>query len=334
MPLKLLQRIRGEQFAESPADPILDSLLPREEIIDRYDASYIDDLPDLLREIHGITERNLREHARFADMRALWELTGRPEQELKLAELPEALLAAGVDPRRHGPKRASRSVERRYKHDRVPSWRPDVRVRRPGSGDAEAVNEIQRDYSVQQGGANEMDFHDLGRPETGDPWTPLNIRLREEGVIRADEPTLTIGPRWVGEIHYFRGTLGLQGAIGLDLFTHDEELVKVGDMHDMPFADNTFGLVYQRNTFDKSYDIRQALRECLRVLRPGGVLISDDCYAYTDGVSTLARTSIKHNRQVARVLEPHVEEVLHDLEADSEEDWIERVGQVALKLRK
>ena len=111
------------------------------------------------------------------------------------------------------------------------------------------------------------------------------IQLRETGAVRADEPVLTIGPRWTGEIDYFRERLGLQGTIGLDLFSPDEELIKVGDMHDMPFEDDTFGLVYQRNTFDKSYDIRAALRECVRVLRDGGVLITDDCYAYTEGVS-------------------------------------------------
>ena len=105
-------------------------------------------------------------------------------------------------------------------------------------------------------------------------------------------------------------------------------------MHDMPFEDDTFGLVYQRNTFDKSYDIRAALRECVRVLRDGGVLITDDCYAYTEGVSELSRTSIKHNDQVLRVLGDHVAEVLHDQETDSEETWIARVGQLAVRIRK
>jgi ubiquinone/menaquinone biosynthesis C-methylase UbiE len=110
--------------------------------------------------------------------------------------------------------------------------------------------------------------------------------------------------------------------------------VKVGDMHEMPFGDDTFGLVYQRNTFDKSYDIRTALRECLRVLRDGGVLISDDCYDYVHGVSEMARTNIKHNDQIVRVLQPRVARVLYDRETESREDWIERVGQVAIQVSK
>jgi ubiquinone/menaquinone biosynthesis C-methylase UbiE len=105
-------------------------------------------------------------------------------------------------------------------------------------------------------------------------------------------------------------------------------------MHDMPFETDMFGLIYQRNTFDKSYDIRAALRECLRVLRDGGLLITDDCYAYTEGVSELSRTSIKHNRQILRVLEPHVGKVLHDVETPARDHWIERVGQLALTVRK
>ena len=131
---------------------------------------------------------------------------------------------------------------------------------------------MQAEYSIQSGGNRPVEFGDLARPETGDPWTPLIIRLREEGILRADEPALTIGPRWLGEIAYFRERLGMQGTVGLDLFSDDEERIRVGDMHDMPFADETFGLVYQRNTFDKSYDIRRCLRECLRVLRHGGCL--------------------------------------------------------------
>jgi SAM-dependent methyltransferase len=193
---------------------------------------------------------------------------------------------------------------------------------------------MQADYSMQSGGDHEITFDDLGRPETGDPWSSLIVRLRTEGILSDEEPALTLGPRWVGEITYFREQLGLKGTVGLDLFSHDEDLVKVGDMHSMPFADSTFGLVYQRNTFDKSYDIRRCLGECVRVLRDGGVLISDDCYDYTDGVSEMSRTSIKHNRQLIRVIEPHVAQIIYDVETPSRARWIRRVGQLAVQVSK
>jgi SAM-dependent methyltransferase len=312
---------------------ILDRLLDREQLIDRFDASYLDDLPDILRELHGVSDADPLANP---DVRELWRLTGRREEEFQLAELGPALEQIGVDPGRYSPQRAPKSVQRKHGYGRVKSWRRamGLRLGRAGGNGRDAVNAIQAEYSVQSGGDQEVAFTDLARPETGDPWSTLIVGLRESGALDADEPALTIGPRWVGEIDYFRGELGLRGAIGLDLFSPDEELIKVGDMHDMPFEDDTFGLVYQRNTFDKSYDIRAALRECVRVLRDGGVLITDDCYAYTAGVSELSRTSIKHNDQVLRVLGSHVGEVLYDRETDSDEDWIARVGQLAVRISK
>jgi SAM-dependent methyltransferase len=314
---------------------ILERLIDRDEVIDRFDASYLDDFPEIMRELHGVTIANARETDVWPDLRELWLQTGRPETEFELTELPALLVDAGaVDPARHSPRQAPKSVKRRYKQDRVRNYVPGLRASSPDADGASAVNAMQAEYSIQSGGDREVDFADLARPETGDVWTPFIIALRESGELSAEEPALTLGPRWVGEIHYFRDTLGMRGTIGLDLFSHDEDLVHVGDMHNMPFPADTFGLVYQRNTFDKAYDIRQCLRECVRVLRDGGVLISDDCYAYTDGVSEMSRTSIKHNRQIVRALEPHVSEVLYDVETPSQERWIERVGQLAVRVRK
>ena len=105
-------------------------------------------------------------------------------------------------------------------------------------------------------------------------------------------------------------------------------------MHEMPFEDTTFGLVYQRNTFDKSYDIRTVCSECVRVLRDGGILISDDCYDYTNGVSEMARTNIKHNDQVARAIAPNVAEIIYDQRDHSRGRLDRTVGQVALRIRK
>jgi SAM-dependent methyltransferase len=320
--------------------PILYQLLNPGETIDRFDGTYLDDLPEIMRELHGVTESNVREHALWPQLKELWELTGKPLETFELAHLPAALVnEAGVDPRAYAPKEAPKRVKRRYRQNRPRAWRLAAGVRlRDGSRDGEqareAINLLQQEYSIQSGGDQDVEFHDLGRPETGDPWSPLIRGLVADGTLTEEEPALTIGPRWVGEIHYFRDALGLRHTIGLDLFSSDPALVTVGDMHRMPFGDDTFGLIYQRNTFDKSSDIRAALRECVRTLRAGGVLISDDCYAYTDGVSELARTNVKHNRQIIRVISANVAEVLYDRETESREPWIERVGQLALKVRK
>jgi SAM-dependent methyltransferase len=331
------RRTAGPELAPpGPADEVLGRLIERDQVIDRFDADYLDDLPKILREVHGITDENASDNS---DVQELWRQSGH--EPGKLAQLADALIDGGaVDRRRWAPRRNTAEEQKRFKYTRVRNWRQasGVTLDRGSKSDpsaVEVVNALQSGYSHNvQGGKFEVAFDALERPETGDPWSDFIRGLLEKGVISADESHLTIGPRWVGEIHYFRQELGLPKTIGLDLFSHDEEFVKVGDMHDMPFEDSTFGLVYQRNTFDKSYDIRSALGECLRVLRNGGVLISDDCYDYTHGVSEMARTNIRHNNQIARVLEPHVAEVLYDRETPSEEDWIARVGQVAIRIEK
>lgn len=323
-----------------PEAPILDELLNPEEIIDRFDGTYLDDLPEILHELHGVSGSNVREHALWPQLKELWELTGKPLETFDLARLPAALVnEAGVDPRAYRPREAPKKIKRRYRQNRPRAWRFAAGVRlhddaRDDEQARKAINSLQQEYSIQSGGDQDVEFHDLGRPETGDPWSPLIRGLVLDGALTEQEPALTIGPRWVGEIHYFREELGLRHTIGLDLFSNHSALVTVGDMHRMPFGDDTFGLIYQRNTFDKSSDIRTALRECVRTLRAGGVLISDDCYAYTDGVSELARTSLKHNRQIIRVIRANVAEVLYDRETESREPWIERVGQLALKICK
>lgn len=320
--------------ARSQAAALLRGLLPREEIVDRFDASYLDDLPDLLREIHGLTPTG----AGDPDARRRFDALCRLAQHSPGApwgDLPAALRRLGLSDEEFGPVRGDARNKKKYRYVKVPSWREAEGVVVGSSGDAvDRINQVQAEYSLQSGGKDDYEFPALARDTTGDPWTPLMQRLIQDGTVRPDEPVLSIGPRWAGEIRYFRRVVGFVNAIGLDLFSREPELVKVGDMHAMPFPDSHFGLVYQRNTFNKAYDVRRAIRDCVRVLRPGGVLISDDCLAYTEGVSELARTNMRHNRWMLRFLEPHVERVLYDRESPSGADWMERVGQLAVQIRR
>jgi hypothetical protein len=316
-----------------PADAILDELIDRNQVIDRFDATYLDDLPEILRELHGVTDQNARVHPLWPKLDALWLFTGRPPDAFSLSDLGPLLVQAGVDPSRHAPRHASRRMKHRFGYDRVRIWKRAVGLRVDEASPA-VVNELQAEFSCQSGGAQELEFVDLARPETGDPWTPFIHNLVEVGTVSPKEPVLTIGPRWKGEIIFFREKLGLRATIGLDLFSSDESLVRVGDMHDMPFDSDTVALVYQRNTFNKSYDIRAALQECVRVLRSDGVLVTDDCYDYTDGVSELARTNIKHNACILRALGPSAGDVLYDREEETDVPWMARVGQLAVTIVK
>jgi hypothetical protein len=320
--------------ARRRAEDLLRFLLPVGECLQRFDASYLDDLPEILKENHGIVDGRGGTPGALAALDELRHLSGVAAHS-PLAELAPALRRLGIADEEFRAPRAPDKVKRRYRYDRVAIWKRSRGVVVGSDPNAVAlINELQAQYSTQSGGAKGKDFTELSRDATGDPWTPLVQQLIQSGSLDLQEPVLTIGPRWIGEIKYFRDTIGLQGAIGLDLFSYDPAFIKVGDMHSMPFPDATFGLIYQRNTFNKSYDIRQALRECLRTLRPGGVLISDDCLAYTDGVSELARTSIPSNRWMLNFLGSAAAEVLYDAELPSGEPWFERIGQLAVRIKK
>ena len=109
-------------------------------------------------------------------------------------------------------------------------------------------------------------------------------------------PALSVGPRWVTEIHYFRQILGFKKLIGLDLFSDDSTLVKAGDMHAMPFPDGYFGFAFLKNVVDKSYDVRKLVGEVVRVIAPSGVVVVDQVCAY-GSCTPLTRTDIQsaHN---------------------------------------
>lgn len=47
-----------------------------------------------------------------------------------------------------------------------------------------------------------------------------------------------------------------------------------GDYHQLPFPDNSFDRVYAVETLSHAYDLKLALKELHRVLRPGGVFIA------------------------------------------------------------
>ena len=190
MPAGFLRRTRSDEpqlAAPTAADDVLGRLLDRDRIIDRFDADYLDDLPVLLRELHEVTEDNARDHERWDDLRALWTLGGRPEEEFSIAGLANAALAAGVDRRRWTPLQNSEGEKKRQKYTKVRNWSEAGGIKLAEgsrSGDAvETVNKLQSGYSHDvQGGKFELPFDALERPETGDPWSSLIKRLVEQSV--------------------------------------------------------------------------------------------------------------------------------------------------------
>src|SRR5262245_46993326 len=142
---------------DGPADEILDRLIERDRVIDRFDASYVDDLPEIFRELHGITDENVRRHELWPELSSLWSLSGRSDDEFSLGGLPGVLLdSVGVDPDRHGPMRVDSATQRRFRYVKTRSWRKAVGLRlgsteHSAQDEREKVNAIQRDLSLMSG---------------------------------------------------------------------------------------------------------------------------------------------------------------------------------------
>ncbi len=77
---------------------------------------------------------------------------------------------------------------------------------------------------------------------------------------------LCIGPRNIVELDYIRSK-GAKSVTGIDLYSEHTD-IKVMDMHDMTFADNSFDVVYSSHSLEHSYDIKQVVNEIIRVARP------------------------------------------------------------------
>lgn len=85
-------------------------------------------------------------------------------------------------------------------------------------------------------------------------------------------PVLCLGPRNALELGYLRKA-GMEFVVGLDLFSEHPDIL-VGDMHDLKFRDNSFGLVWASHSLEHARDIGQTLGEVARVLKPGGWLVA------------------------------------------------------------
>ncbi len=123
---------------------------------------------------------------------------------------------------------------------------------------------------------------------------------------------LCIGPRTEAEFFMFMGA-GFSPAnlTGLDLMSYSE-FVDVGDMHDMPYQDGTFNIVFLGWTLTYSKDIQRVADECRRVAKPGGYVAigvesnrvqKQDPGAFTD-VTILDDTS-----QILDLFEGHINTV-------------------------
>ncbi|WP_425407225.1 class I SAM-dependent methyltransferase [Hwanghaeella sp.] len=135
---------------------------------------------------------------------------------------------------------------------------------------------------------------------------------------------LSVGPRTEAEI-YTLIACGFEPSNirGLDLFSYSD-FVDAGDMHAMPYDDDSFDIVILGWVLAYSNDQKKAAAEVLRVLRPGGIVAIG--YEYTalsseelrdQGSDVADAPQMKTTNQILELFAPHVEDVYfrHDIHA-------------------
>ena len=81
---------------------------------------------------------------------------------------------------------------------------------------------------------------------------------------------LVIGPRTESDILRLKGD-GFYNVIGLDLISYSANIV-LGDMHDIPFSENSFDVVIMGWTLSYSNNPSQVASEILRVAKPSALV--------------------------------------------------------------
>jgi len=150
---------------------------------------------------------------------------------------------------------------------------------------------------------------------------------------RVDLKVLCVGPRTEAEFFMLLGEgFSVQNLTGLDLMSYSD-FVDVGDMHDMPYEDNSFDIVFLGWVLTYSTDMQQVANECMRVAKPGGYVavgveaepLSDDRSSYGHTLSDAP--NIKTTDEIVELFEDQVYAVpfrhdVHRSKMDKEVDHV------------
>jgi SAM-dependent methyltransferase len=117
---------------------------------------------------------------------------------------------------------------------------------------------------------------------------------------------LCVGCRNALELDRFRAR-GFEEVVGIDVFSQRED-IKVMDMHEMTFPDDSFDVVYASHALEHSYDVDRVVDEIVRVARDGAVVgVEVPVRAQASAADRIVFTGLDELRGVFR---PHLGEEL------------------------
>jgi SAM-dependent methyltransferase len=159
-----------------------------------------------------------------------------------------------------------------------------------------------------------------------------NFTTRNESLLLASmcvedieqSRTLIIGGRTEEEIFMFRG-YGFRDVTAVDLISYSP-LVVQADMHDLPFADDSFDFIFCAYTLVYSKKPSTAAREFVRVLRDGGTAAVAVEYSPWDrradieqaltGYTIIPDEKLETADDILAVFTPHVDKVFVRYDAE------------------
>jgi len=307
MSTSLKQRGLHKSMGDRVIERLLDSLINPNDCIDTYGRSYVDDIENILIENHDFDFATQK----FPD-RVMQECFERVCAETRLATMEKIVAYA----RSHDLDLANVRPRTDCHVESISEWVQFDQLKQDENHE-ERINEAQRIISkrgVETLPANDLSADGYERYLCYDrlnPWTYLVRREIKRGNLAASDPVTCIGNRWLGEILYFRETLGLKKARGMDLFSADPELVVVGDMHRMPLEDNSQKMIFIRQALSKSYDVRVVVKEMLRVLTKPGFVIVEIPGPYGWGVNRFRGTDVKSAKNLLRLFRGKVRRIIY-----------------------
>jgi SAM-dependent methyltransferase len=110
-----------------------------------------------------------------------------------------------------------------------------------------------------------------GNPKSDMLIEPVNAVLSSRISAKIDAEVLSIGPRSLGEVLNIQSHGYQYKKIkAVDLFSISSK-IDVGDIHNLPYADNSFDVVFCGWVIAYSENKKLAASEITRVLKPGGI---------------------------------------------------------------